>query len=71
MIFVVELKKRAISANILDTIVGKFRYGKKLCPIIIFETDKNLKIYFHRTILSFIFTIRLRVKDSKKFLLNT
>ena len=51
MIFVVDLKKNVTSASSFGIIIGKLRYGKKLCPIILLKINKNLKISFYYTIL--------------------
>ena len=70
MISAVELIKRMANASIFGIIIGKFRYKKKLCLIILFKGDKSSKVYFYCTILFFGLTICLRVKGDEKFLLD-
>ena len=59
MISVVQLKKCMASADILGIIIGKLRYWKKLCPIILLEVDKGLEVDFHCTILPFSLDVHL------------
>ena len=58
------------NASILGIIVGKLRYGKKPCPIILLEVDKGLEISFHRTILPLSLAVHLRVEGGREFSLN-
>ena len=53
IIFAIELEKCVASASILGIIIDKFYYKNKLCLIILFKINKNSKINFHYTILSF------------------
>ena len=53
VIFAVEFKKYVVDASIFDIIIGKFCDRKKLCPVILFKIDKNLKIGFHYIIMPF------------------
>ena len=57
-------------AGILGIVVSKFRYIKKLCLIILFEVDKNLKIGLHYAILLLNLTICLWVEGGREFLLD-
>ena len=59
MIFIIELERCVAGASILSIIVGKLRYGKKLCPIILLKIDKDSEINFHHTILLFSLAIHL------------
>ena len=59
MIFIIKFKKHIAGASIFDIIIGKFYYKKKLCLIILFEINKNLKVGFYYTILPFDLTIYL------------
>ena len=70
MVFAIDLKKCFADADILSIIVEKFCYRKKLCPIILLEVDKNLKIDIHYTILFFGLLIYLGVKNGGNFLLD-
>ena len=70
MISAIELKKSVANVSIFGIIIGKLRHKKKLCPIILFEVDKDLKISFHCGILSFGLTIQLWVKGSRESLFD-
>ena len=59
MISEIELKRYVASASILSVVVGKLRYGKKSCSIILIKVEKSLKIGFYCTILPFDLTICL------------
>ena len=50
-----------INAIIIYINISKFSYKKKLYLIILFKVDKNLKMYFDYTILSFHLTIYLKI----------
>ena len=70
MISAVEPKRCVASASILGIIIGEFRHKKKLCPDILFEIDKRLKISFHYTILPFGLIVYLWVEGVGKFLFD-
>ena len=53
MISAIELKKCVANAGIFGIVVGKFRYRKKLYPIILLKVDKGLEVGFYYTILPF------------------
>ena len=53
MISAIELKRHVVDTSIFGIIIGKFRYRKKLCLVILFEIDKSLKIGFYYTIFLF------------------
>lgn len=57
-------------ASIFGVIIGKFYYEKKLYSIILFKFNKDLKVGFHCTILSFDFAIHLWVADGIESLLD-
>ena len=59
-----------VGANILDIIIDKLCYEKKLYPIILFKVDKNLEIGFYYTILSLNIAVCLRLEGNKEFLLD-
>ena len=46
-------------AGILGVVIGKLRYGKKPCLIILLEVDKGSKVGFYHTILPFGLIFRL------------
>ena len=71
MISAVKLERCIAGTSIFDVIVGKLRYKKKLCPVILLEIDKDLKICLHYTILLFGLAIYLQIKGSEKLLLDT
>ena len=71
MISIVQLKEHVANASILDIIVSKFRYIKKLYSIILLKIDKNLEINFYYIILPFSLIIYLWIKDDRKSLLDT
>ena len=70
MISAIKLKKYMAGVNILGVIINKFRYDKKLCPIILLKVDKSLEIGFYCTILPFHLAVYLQIEDNKKFPLN-
>ena len=70
MISAIELKKCVAGASILGIIVSKLCYGKKPCPIILFEVDKGSEVGFYHTILPLSLTIRLRVEGVGESLLD-
>ena len=70
MISVIELKKYVVGAGVLGIIVGKLYHRKKLCPIILFEIDKKLKVGFNCTILPLSLAICLWVEGNGEFLLD-
>ena len=51
IIFAVELEVHIANSSIFSIIIGKLRYKKKLCPIILLKVDKGSKIDFHYIIL--------------------
>ena len=67
MISVIELKRHMAGISIFNIIIGKFRYKKKLCLVILFQIDKNSKVSFYYTILPFDLTVCLWVKGGKQF----
>ena len=70
MISADELKKHVASASIHGIIVDKFCYGKNLCPIILLEIDKGLKVSFNCPILPFGLSVCLGVESGRKSLLD-
>ena len=70
MIFAVEFEERVAGASILGIIIGKLCHGKKPCPIILLEVDKNLEVGFHYTILPLNLAVCLQVESGGEFLLN-
>ena len=71
VISAIELEKCMTSASIFDIVVSELRYGKKPCPIILFEDDEGSKIGFYCIILLFGLTINLWIEGSGEFPLNT
>ena len=59
MVSAIKLEGRMASASIFGIVMGKFRHGKKLCPIILLKVDKSLKIDFYYAILPFSLTVYL------------
>ena len=59
MISAIKLEKYMVNAGILGIILGKLRYKKKLCPIILLKVDKSLEVDFYCAILPFGLTVRL------------
>lgn len=55
----------------LSIIIHKFCYRQELCVIVLFSIDKGTKISFYYAILFLSLAIYLRIKYSKKLLLNT
>ena len=51
MIFIIKFKKFIANICIFGNIVNKFYNEKKLCSIILFKINKNLKIDFYYIIL--------------------
>ena len=70
MIFVIEFKRYITGTDIFNIIINKLCYRKKLYSIILFEINKNLKISFYYTILSFNLAIYLWIEDNEEFLHN-
>ena len=70
MISIIEFKKYIASINIFSIIINKFCYEKKLCLVILFKINKNLKKDFYYIILFFNLIIYLQIKDDKKFLFD-
>ena len=70
MISAIELERCVAGAGIFGIVVSKFRHGKKSCPIILLEVDKNLEVGFHHTILPLSLAIHLRVEDDGESLLD-
>ena len=70
MISAIELKRCVAGAGILGIVVRKFCHGKKPCPIILLEVDKNLEVGFYCTILPFSLAVRLRVEGGGESLLD-
>ena len=66
----IKLETYMASTGILGVVVGKFRYKKKPCPIILLEVNKGLEVSFHCTILPFRLAIRLRVEGNGEFSLD-
>ena len=66
MISAIELERCVAGAGILSIVVGKLRYGKKSCPIILLKVDEGLEVGFYRTILPLNLAVRLRIKGGKK-----
>ena len=59
VISAIELQKYMADAGILGVVIGKLRYRKKPCLIILFKVDKDSEVSFHHTILPFGLTVRL------------
>lgn len=70
MISIVGLVKDMIGAYIFSIVIIKFYHKKKLCSVILFKIDENLKISFCYTILFFDLAICLKIKRGEKSLLN-
>ena len=70
MISAIELEKYMAGASILSIVVGKLRYEKKLCPIILLKVDKSSEIGFHCTFLPLSLAIYLQLEGGEEFLLN-
>ena len=58
------------SIGILGVIVGKLRYGKKLCRIILLKVNKGSEVNFYHSILLFSLTVCLQVESGGESLLN-
>ena len=56
--------------SIFGIVVGKLRYKKKLCSIILLKVDKSLEIDFYCTILPLCLIVYLQVEGGKKSPLN-
>ena len=56
--------------GIFGVVIGELCHGKKLCPIILLEIDKNIEVSFYCTILPLHLAVRLRVEGGEEFLLN-
>lgn len=67
---VCQVKRYVNNISIFDIIVNKLTYYKEFFLGFWLNKDKNLKVYLYYTILSFYFTIDLKVKSGKKLLLN-
>ena len=63
MISAIKLKKAVTNASILGIIIGKLRYEKEPCLIILLKVDKGLEVGFYHTILYFSLTVRLWVES--------
>ena len=50
-------------AGVFGIVVGKLRYKKEPCPIILLEVDKDLKVDFYFTILPFSLPVYLVVES--------
>lgn len=70
MIAVIELERFMSSTCILYIIICKFYHGYEFCLVIPFSIDKNPQIKLDCTILLPNLTIRLRIKDNEKLLLE-
>ena len=70
MIFTINLKKYIDNTSIINIIIGKLCHRKKLCLIILFKVNKNVKINFHHTILLLNLSVCLWVKDGGEFSLD-
>lgn len=70
IIVAVQLKGCVVGASIFCIIIDQFNYWKEFCPIVLLKVDKDLEIDFHYTVLPFSLAVNLRVKGSKKSLLN-
>ena len=64
MISAIKLEKCVANAGILGIIVGKLRYEKKSCPIILLKVDKSSEIGFHCIILPLSLAVCLRVEGN-------
>ena len=53
MISAIELQKHIVNASILDIIISKLYYKKKLYLIILFKVNKSPKIGLHHIIWPF------------------
>ena len=71
MVATVEFKRRIAGVQILGIVVGKLSYCKEPSLIILFIIDKNSEIDLYYTVLPVDLAISLKVKNSKKFLLNS
>ena len=70
MIFAIELKKCVAGISILGIVIDKIRHKKKLCPTILFEINKGLKIGFYCIILLFSLAVCLRMESDGEFPLD-
>ena len=66
----IKLKKYRLSFYIFNIIINKFYYKKNPYLIILFKINKNLKLSLYCAILYFNFIVYLKIKDSRKFILN-
>lgn len=66
----VKLKRYMTNTDVFYIIVSKFGHRKKLGQIILFVINKNSKIDLHCTILSLGLAISLKIKSSRKLLLD-
>ena len=57
-------------AGVFDIVVGKLRYKKKPCPIILLKVDKGSEVEFYCIILLFSLPICREVESSGEFLLG-
>ena len=57
-------------AGILNIVIGKLRYGKKSCLIILLKVDKGSEVGFYRTILPLNLAVRLRIESGGEFPLD-
>lgn len=71
MIVIVEFKKYIANAFILNFIIGKFSYLKKLSSIILFIINKNPEIGLYYIILFLNLAISLRVKIGREPLFDS
>ena len=65
-----ELKKCIANVSILNIIVSKFCYKKKLYPIILLKVYKNLEVGFYYTILPLNLPVYLQIKSDRESLLD-
>ena len=66
----VQLERYVASACILFVIICKLSHREESGPIILLEIDKDPKIGFHCTILTFGLAVSLRIKHGKEAALD-
>lgn len=70
MIAIFELNKFWTNISILSIIIYKRNYQQMLYLVILLKVNKNLKLYFYYTILTFYLDISSKIKNYKKLVLN-
>ena len=70
MISAIELERHLFCTGVSYVIINKFFYRYEFCLIVLFIINKDFEISFYYAVLLLSLVISLKVKNSRRFLLN-